>query len=156
MNFADTISQRSKCSRAQVGCVIVDKGQNVLSASYNGPIASYAADGPCTSWCPRAQGQGGTSSNYDNCPSVHAEQNGVARLDRTRAYGSTAYVTRSCCITCAKLLIASGVVRIVHRVDSIDLHRNPGAVEEFAKQCNVKIERWVLNEINGESTASPC
>lgn len=153
MDFADTIAKRSKCSRAIVGCVIVDKDQNVLSASYNGPPSSYTAEGPCSSWCPRAQGIGGTSSSYDNCPSVHAEQNGIARVDRSRSVGATAYVTRSCCVTCAKLLAAAGIVRVVHRVDSIDFHRNPTEVEEFLKQCNVQVERWVPSATTKQYTA---
>ena len=142
MSFADTIATRSKCTRAIVGCVIVDAEQNVLAASYNGPPAAFEAVGPCTNWCPRSRGEGGIGSSYDNCPSTHAEINGIARVDRSRTIGATAYVTRACCISCAKALASAGIVRVVHRVDSVDMHRNPDATEEFLKQCNVTVERW--------------
>jgi dCMP deaminase len=145
MQFADTIALRSKCSRAQVGCVIVDKDQNVLSASYNGPPSKYIADGPCTNWCPRGRGEGGLGSTYDNCPSVHSEVNAIARVDRSRTVGATAYVTRACCIGCAKALAAAGIVRVIHRVDTIDLHRNPDETEKFLKECDINVERWTNN-----------
>lgn len=142
MSFADSIARRSKCTRAQVGCVIVSSTQSVLSASYNGPPPNYPADGPCSLWCPRAQGLGGLGSVYDNCPASHAEQNGIARADHSMMIGATAYVSRASCITCAKALAASGVIRLVHRVEEIDQHRNPEATEDFLRKCGLTVERW--------------
>jgi dCMP deaminase len=142
MQFADTIALRSKCSRAQVGCVIVDKDQNVLSASYNGPPSNFPAEGSCLDWCPRGRGEGGTGPGYDNCPSVHAEVNGIARVDRSRTVGATAYVTRASCYSCAKALAAAGIVKLVHRVDEIDMHRNPEETEKFLRECGIEVERW--------------
>lgn len=146
MNMADTMALRSKCTRAQVGCVIVSKDQTVLSASYNGSPPDYPADGPCTLWCPRARGEGGLGSTYDNCPAVHAEANGVSRADHSRTVGATAYVNRASCVTCAKLLAAAGIVRLVQRVDEIDMHRNPEATEDFLHKCGIQVTRWSDNE----------
>jgi dCMP deaminase len=142
MYMSDIIALRSKCSRAQVGCVIVSSDQTVLSASYNGPPPEYPAEGPCTLWCPRARGEGGLGSTYDNCPSAHAETNGIARADHSRTHGATAYVSRASCIGCAKALAAAGVTRLVHRVEEIDAHRNPEATEEFLRKCGVTVVRW--------------
>jgi len=142
MSFADSIARRSKCSRAQVGSVLVSGDQSVLSASYNGPPPNYPAEGSCVSWCPRARGEGGTGSSYDNCPSVHAEVNAIARADHSRISGATVYTNRSTCYGCAKTLAAAGVVRVVHRVTNDDLHRDPDAVEEFLRTCGVVVERW--------------
>lgn len=148
MRMADTMAERSKCTRAQVGCVIVSKDQTVLSASYNGPPPNYPADGSCSSWCPRARGEGGLGSTYDNCPSVHAEANGVSRADHSRIHGATAYVNRASCVTCAKLLAAAGITRLVHRVEDVDMHRNPEATEDFLQLCGVEVVRW--NELAAE------
>jgi dCMP deaminase len=142
MQFADTIALRSKCSRAQVGCVIVDKDQNVLSASYNGPPSNFIAEGPCTNWCLRSQGKTDLGASYDGCPSVHAEVNSIARVDRSRTVGATAYVTRASCYSCAKALAAAGVVKLIHRVDDIDMHRNPEETEKFLRECGIEVERW--------------
>lgn len=142
MQFADTIALRSKCCRAQVGCVIVDKDQNVLSASYNGPPSNYAAEGSCIDWCPRGRGEGGVGASYANCPTVHAEVNSIARVDRSRTVGATAYVTRASCYSCAKAMAAAGIIKLVHRVDDIDMHRDPEATEKFLRDCGIEVERW--------------
>lgn len=140
--MAEIMAERSKCSRAKVGCVIVSNDQTVLSASYNGPPPKYPADGPCTDWCPRARGEGSLDSVYDNCPSTHAETNGIARADHSRIAGATAYVNRASCIQCAKSLAAAGVVRLVHIVGENDMHRNPEATEDFLRLCGVEVVRW--------------
>ena len=150
MTFADTIGQRSRCDRAQVGCVLVSDAQSVLSASYNGPPPNYPAEGSCSSWCPRAQGVGGLGSTYDNCPSVHAEVNAIARADHSKISGATVYTNRATCYSCAKTLAAAGVVRVVHRVTEDDMHRNPDEVEAFLRTCGVDVVRW---EDDQEQTA---
>lgn len=142
MSFADSIGRRSKCSRAQVGCVIVSSGQSVLSASYNGPPPEYPADGSCALWCPRARGEGGLGSTYDNCPSVHAEINAIARADHSKISGATVYINRASCIGCAKALAAAGVKVVVHRVGEDDMHRNPDATEDFLRLCGIEVQRW--------------
>lgn len=149
MQFADTIALRSKCSRAQVGCVIVDKDQNVLSASYNGPPSNYAAEGSCIDWCPRGRGEGGVGASYDNCPTVHAELNGISRLDKSRMNDSTLYVTHSMCFSCCKVVAASGISRVIHNVRTTDTHRDPDKTEEFLRACKIEVLRWPLNNQNG-------
>lgn len=140
--MSEVIATRSLCSRAQVGCVIVADDQTVLSASYNGTAPLMEVSGPCTGWCGRARGEGELDAGYALCPAVHAESNGIARLDRSRVRGATAYVNRSVCHTCAKLIAAAGISRVVHRVTEDDLHRDPDGVEEFLRQCGVSVERW--------------
>jgi dCMP deaminase len=142
MAFAESIALRSKCCRAQVGCVIVSSDQEVIGAGYNGPSPNYPADGSCALWCPRGRGEGGTDNTYDNCPSVHAEANCVVRCDYSRIHGATVYTTRSTCFQCAKLLSAAGVVRVVHRVLDSDAHRDPESVEQFLSTCGIEVTRW--------------
>lgn len=146
MNMADTMAQRSKCCRATVGCVLVSESQNVLAASYNGPPANYKAEGSCELWCPRGRGEGIMDATYSNCPTVHAEVNAVARADHSKINGATAYSTRSTCINCAKSLAAAGITRLVHRVEDIDMHRNPTEVEQFLSDCGIVVQRWVDKE----------
>ena len=53
MQVADTVALRSRCSRAQIGAVVVSKDQRVSSTGYNGPAASFPNEGECVNWCPR-------------------------------------------------------------------------------------------------------
>ena len=142
MQTAEAIAKRSKCSRACVGAVIVDAHQNVLSCSYNGPPPSWPTPtDSCQDWCPRAQSEVTSGMSYDTCPASHAEANGIARADSQRLFGATCYVTSSCCMTCAKLLAAAGITRIVHKVLPSDSHRDPERVEAFLRQCGVEVVR---------------
>lgn len=143
--IAEIISTRSLCSRAQVGCVIVAEDQTVISCSYNGPPPGYETgskfdDDRCKHWCERCI-TGDNDSSYGSCPSNHAEANAVVRADWSRIRGATAYVTGSCCITCAKLLAAAGVVRVAHRVNEHEAYRNPDKVETFLRNCDVQVDR---------------
>lgn len=143
MNVADAIAERSLCSRAKVGCVLVASDQSVLAVSYNGPPAGFEVVGGCnTGWCPRGVGIGAADGNYDNCPTVHAEVNACARASQVRDRGVTAYSTKASCLNCCKTMAASGIVRLVHRVTESDMHRNPDASEEFLRQCGIEVVRW--------------
>lgn len=142
MQTAIAISKRSKCSRAQIGAVIVDSRQNVLSCSYNGPPPSWRTPADsCRDWCPRAQSEVGPGMSYDSCPANHAEANAIARADSQRLAGATCFITGSICMTCAKLLAAAGVTRVVHKVSPSDSHRDPERVEAFLQTCGVEVVR---------------
>ena len=141
--IADIISTRSLCSKAKIGCVIVAEDQTVISCSYNGPPPGYAIDGTdtrCKHWCKRYT-SGDNDSSYSTCPSNHAEANAVVRADWSRIKGATAYVTGSCCFTCAKLLAAAGIKRVVHRVNEHETYRNPKQVETFLCNSGVQVDR---------------
>ena len=140
MDVADIGGARSKCTRARVGCVIVDEAQNVLAVSYNGPPPHYPAEGSCINWCPRAQGLGGTTNDYSNCPSTHAEINAISRMSRNHGVTTTAYVNRMCCNTCAKALASAGVSRVVCKVTDIDGHLDSEGVATYLAACGVILD----------------
>jgi dCMP deaminase len=142
MTMAETIGRRSRCVRAQIGCVLVSTDNQVISASYNGPPPKYKSamnvHTKCDQWCPRSQGAS-LDVNYDDCPSSHAEANGVARADWSRLQGGTAYVNGASCMTCAKLLAAAGIRLVVMQVHETDQHRRPDKVIEYLGQCGVEV-----------------
>lgn len=143
MAMADTVARRSRCVRAQVGCVIVSSDNRVLSTSYNGPPPGMKLDGDCSNWCPRAQREScDLDPHYDDCHAVHAETNGIARADFTEMHGATIYVSTSSCKGCAKVVATSGVKRLVHRAGDGDEHRSPAATEDFLRSCGLVVERW--------------
>jgi dCMP deaminase len=137
---ADTIAKRSRCSRAQVGAVIVDSNQRICSTGYNGAAATYPTDGECLNWCERAQGKTGLGADYEGCPSIHAEANALLYVDRSAVSGGTIFITCAPCIQCAKLISNSGLSRVVARVRKADLHRNPEAVLDYLRKCNISVQ----------------
>ena len=139
MDVADTIARRSRCSRAQIGAVVVSANQRVASTGYNGPAATLDVEGDCIEWCPRAQGLVPLDNMYDTCPSIHAEANALLYVDRSRIEGGTIYITDVACLQCAKLVSNSGVARVVMRVGSKAVHRKPEATIEYLKKCSVDV-----------------
>ena len=139
MDVADTIAKRSRCSRAQIGAVLVSANQRIASTGYNGPAATLEVEGDCIDWCPRAQGIVPLDNLYDTCPSIHAEANALLYVDRSRIEGGTIYITDVACLQCAKLVSNSGVAKVVMRVGSKAAHRKPEATIEYLKNCNINV-----------------
>jgi dCMP deaminase len=140
MEVADAVAKRSRCSRAQVGAVIVDGNKRICATGYNGPAVKYPAYGDCLEWCERAQGKTGLGSDYEGCPSIHAEANALLYVDRSAVDNGTIYITCAPCMQCAKLISNSGLSRVVARVREADLHRNPESVLEYLRKCNISVQ----------------
>lgn len=142
MAVADTIAERSNCDSRQVGAVIVNNQNRIVSSGYNGPPRGYPIpDGStCSDWCPRRQSGAQPLSYGLSCLSVHAEANALIFADRATYQGGTIYVTAACCQDCAKLIANSGLSRVVVRVDERDAHRNPGVTIEFIRTCGLDVE----------------
>jgi len=129
-------SQNSYCSRRQVGAIIV-KNQMVISDGYNGTPSGF--ENECE------------DCNNKTKPYVlHAEANAITKVARSNnsSDGSTLYVTASPCIECSKLIIQSGIKRIVyaekyHNTEGLDLL-------ERAKIDVVHIEDELISVSEGE------
>lgn len=137
---AETIGRRSRCSRAQLGAVIVSENQRICATGYNGPAASWPEDGDCISWCDRAKGKTPLDNIYDSCPAIHAEANALMYVDRSSVLNGTLYVTGAPCMQCAKLISNSGISRVVCIVRPEDAHRNPEAVLNYLVRCGINAE----------------
>lgn len=106
--IAQAVKLRSDCVRDQVGAVVV-KDRRIRATGYNGAPAKK--DG-CVA-CPRRYSDCASGSSYDNCVAVHAEANALLYCDREDLIGATLYVTRAPCYACEKLILATGVDRVV-------------------------------------------
>ena len=110
MNLASDLATRSHCVRAHVGAVLT-KDTRIISIGYNGPPAgTHNCD---EEWpeegCPR--------DSKGSCSlALHAEENAIlfAVKNGTEVKGSTMYVTLSPCISCARLLYASGIKKVIY------------------------------------------
>ena len=133
MQVVDVIAQRSTCLRRKVGAVIT-YDHRILSHGYNGVPSGH--DHCCdTGLC--LKDQAGTEE-YKIC--VHAEQNAICQCAKRglALEGSTLYVNADVCITCAKLMVSSGIARVVVRRD------NKGTSDgmELLGKCGVEVVEW--------------
>lgn len=102
MRMALIWAENSYCTRRQVGALIV-KNKMIISDGYNGTPAGF--ENVC-------EDEHGLTKPYV----MHAEANAITKIARSNnsSEGATMYVTASPCIECAKLIIQSGIKRVVY------------------------------------------
>lgn len=105
MDITRQVAKRSTCDRARVGAVIV-KDRRILTTGYNGSPAGL----------PHCDEVGHLMIDGHCVRALHAEQNAIiqAALHGVSVRGSTIYVTHQPCLTCAKMIINAGVIRVVY------------------------------------------
>lgn len=142
LSQAHNVPDRSLCSRAAVGAVIVDVHNEAVSSGWNGPPRGFPhGNRSCTEWCARAQKPvADMDPGYTDCPSLHAEANALMMSDKTLRRGGTIYVTSHVCFTCAKLIANSGLSRVVVAPDSETPWRTPDRGYVFLETCGVTVD----------------
>lgn len=109
MGVAILSSKRSKDPNTQVGAVLVNEEKRIIGIGYNG-FPRYIDD----DLFPWNDNDDLSKSKYAYV--VHAEANAILNAT-TNLAGSTLYVTLFPCHECVKLLIQSGVKKIVYFSD---------------------------------------
>jgi dCMP deaminase len=109
LTIALAVARRSSCLSRQVGTVLVDNRNHILSTGYNG-YASGTANCVDTGICARAGAESGTKLNL--CEAIHGEANSLLQAPNVYVI-ETAYVTTSPCKECVKLLMNTSCKRIV-------------------------------------------
>ena len=119
MRMARTWSENSYCVRRKVGALLV-KNQMIISDGYNGTPSGF--ENVC-------EDENDVTKPYV----LHAEANAITKVAKSgnSSEGATLYVTASPCLECSKLIIQSGIKRVVYRdeyrlTDGIDLLRRAG------------------------------
>lgn len=103
LRMARIWAENSYCERRRVGALLV-KDKMIISDGYNGTPSGF--ENVCE------------DANGITFPYVlHAEANAITKVARSNnsSEGATLYVTTSPCIECSKLIIQSGIRRIVFR-----------------------------------------
>lgn len=120
LRMARIWAENSYCVRRQVGALIV-KEKMIISDGYNGTPSGF--ENVCEDEIT------GQTKPYV----LHAEANAITKVAKSSnsSEGATLYVTASPCIECAKLIIQSGIRRVVyadsyHSTDGIDLLKRVG------------------------------
>ena len=112
-------AKNSYCKRRQVGALLV-KDRMIISDGYNGTPSGF--ENIC-------EDENGVTKPYV----LHAEANAITKVAKSgnNSKGATLYVPASPCMECAKLIIQSGISRVVYRdeyrlTDGVDLLRKAG------------------------------
>lgn len=123
LRMARIWAENSYCKRRQVGALVV-KDKMIISDGYNGTPSGF--ENVCE------------DNNVTKPYVLHAEANAITKLARSsnNSEGSTLYVTASPCIECAKLIIQSGIKRVVYAEkyrldDGIKLMQRAGIKVEY-------------------------
>ena len=108
LELAKLVAQRGTCTRRQVGCVLINKQNHIISTGYNGVPSKmmHCVDTPCEA------ARLNSGMGLDECKAIHAESNAVAHCSSPYDI-YTAYCTVSPCINCIKLLAATTCERIM-------------------------------------------
>lgn len=123
LRMARIWAENSYCKRRQVGALVV-KDKMIISDGYNCTPSGF--ENVCE------------DNNVTKPYVLHAEANAITKLARSsnNSEGSTLYVTASPCIECAKLIIQSGIKRVVYAEkyrldDGIKLMQRAGIKVEY-------------------------
>lgn len=117
MEMAELVSSWSSCyqENRQIGAVIV-KNKRVLTTGYNGAssgVKSCKERGECI----RRVLNIPSGTRHEVCYATHAEQNAIIQAAKLGVCidGATLYCTHQPCVICAKMIINSGIKRIVYK-----------------------------------------
>ena len=124
LDMAGIWARNSYCKRRQVGAIPV-KDRMIISDGYNGTPSGF--ENIC-------EDESGVTKPYV----LHAEANAITKVaaSSNSSRGATIYVTSSPCIECAKLIIQSGIRRVVYSedyrlADGIELLRRAGVIVDY-------------------------
>ncbi len=102
LRMAAIWSENSYCIRRRVGALIV-KDKMIISDGFNGTPSGF--ENVCED-----------ENNVTKSYVLHAEANAITKVaaSSNSSKGATIYVTSAPCIECAKLIIQSGIERVVY------------------------------------------
>ena len=126
LRMAKIWAENSYCERRKVGALLV-KDKMIISDGFNGTPQGF--ENVC-------EDENGNTKSYV----LHAEANAITKVAQTSnsSRNATLYVTTSPCIECAKLIIQSGITRVVFSevyrlTDGIQLLKRAGIEGVYLK-----------------------
>lgn len=139
MDLTLDVAKWSSCfqENRQVGAVIV-KDKRIITTGYNGApagIKSCKDKGECI----RKKLGIASGTRHEICFAVHAEQNAIVQAAKLGISidGATIYVTHQPCSICGKMIINSGIKRIVYK---------EGYPDDFSMQlfneCGMLVQKY--------------
>ena len=122
LRLALSWAQLSHCARKKVGAIIV-KDSIIISDGYNGTPAGF--DNCC-------ENDEGNTHWYV----LHAEANAILKVARSsnNCKDATLYLTHSPCKDCSKLVLQSGITRLVYQ----EAYKDPSGID-FLKNAGLEV-----------------
>lgn len=154
LRIAKIWGENSFSRRNKVGAIIVKDGM-IISDGYNGTPKGFdnncENEVKCDVESDSLDGGASICKTYNNdcskCPHhylvtkpevLHAEANAITKVAKSTnsSDGSTLYVTLSPCLECSKLIIQSGIKRVVYN----EVYRNTDGLE-LLKKAGIEVEQ---------------
>jgi dCMP deaminase len=139
MEMAVLVSAWSSCARngRQVGAIIT-KNKRILTTGYNGApsgVKSCADKGVCM----RDEQKIESGTRHELCYAVHAEQNAIIQAARlgVSVDGATLYCTHQPCSICAKMIVNSGISRVIYIYPYPDVF-----AEQIFSEAKVVVQKY--------------
>ena len=133
MGVAKLAGMRSKDPHTQVGSCIVSKAHKILSMGYNGlPMGCSDEDFPWE--------RDGDMLSTKYAYVTHSEMNAILNFRGGSLEGTTIYVSLFPCNECAKLIIQSGIKKVIYLSDKYKEQDNFKASKILFKTCGVEFE----------------
>lgn len=130
IEIMEAIAKRTTCDRGRSGCVIA-KDKRVISTGYVGSPAGCVHCDDVGHEMHTVVQEDGTQSRH--CiRTAHAELNAIAQAARNGVVteGATLYCRMTPCYVCAKMIINSGIKRVVSQKDYHGSKRSKEVFEE--------------------------
>ena len=130
------LARRATCDRGRTACVIVKDKQIVVSGYVGSPPGLPHCDEVGHLMKKVVEEDGSVSEHCMR--TIHAEQNAICQAARRGVSldGATIYCKLAPCRTCAMLLIACGIKRVVAEYK----YHAGGEAEEMLKQAGITVE----------------
>jgi dCMP deaminase len=124
LRLATSWAKLSHCNRKQVGAIIV-KDAIIISDGYNGTPAGF--DNCC-------ENENGETHWYV----LHAEANAILKVAKStnNCKDATLYLTHSPCKDCSKLVLQSGIKRLVYQ----EAYKDTSGID-FLKSAGLHVEQ---------------
>jgi dCMP deaminase len=122
LKMATQWSTLSCCKRKKVGALIVKDG-TIISDGYNGTPKFFPND---------CEDKDGNTYWYV----LHAEANAILKVSKSSQStdGATLYITYSPCKECSKLIIQSGIKRVIYLEEYRDISGLP-----LLRECGIEV-----------------
>lgn len=125
MDIAKRVAKESYAKRLQVGSAILTQNGG-LFVGFNGTLPNFK------NVCEKEDG------STDESITIHSEQNALYKMLRegVSAKGATIYISHSPCTSCTKMLIASGISRVVYS----EAYRDQYPLE-ILRQAGIQVDK---------------
>src|SRR5690606_6491282 len=130
LKIAQIWAENSHAKRLKVGAIIV-KDNTIIADGYNGTPRGFENE---------CEDENGNTKQYV----LHAEANAITKLAQSNnsSKDATIYTLVSPCIECSKLIIQSGIKRVVYAED----YRLPEGID-LLKKAGIEVEKLTIKNI---------